>query len=212
MQQRVIQILTHDSIGLGEDGPTHQPVETLASLRAIPNLNVFRPADAVEVVECWELAISMENTPSAITLTRQGVPTLRREENSQNQCAKGGYIISKGKGKAVATLVATGSEVSLAVKAQEILAIDGIVANVVSLPCWELFDEQPEEYRRKVLGGDTTKVAIEAAVSMGWEKYIGSDGIFVGMSSFGASAPAGDLFKHFRITAEELVTAVKKRL
>ncbi|MEE2655409.1 MAG: transketolase [Pseudomonadota bacterium] len=212
MQQRVIQILTHDSIGLGEDGPTHQPVETLASLRAIPNLNVFRPADAVEVVECWELAISMENTPSAITLTRQGVPTLRREENSQNQCAKGGYIISKGKGKAVATLVATGSEVSLAVKAQEILAIDGIVSNVVSLPCWELFDEQPEEYRRKVLGEDTTKVAIEAAVSMGWEKYIGSDGIFIGMSSFGASAPAGDLFKHFRITAEELVTAVKKRL
>ena len=212
MQQRVIQILTHDSIGLGEDGPTHQPVETLASLRAIPNLNVFRPADAVEVAECWELALSMENTPSAIALTRQGVPTLRRGENSLNQCAKGGYIISPGKGEAVFTLVATGSEVSIAVEAQELLAIDGIVANVVSLPCWELFDEQPEEYRRTVLGEGTTKLAVEAAVSMGWEKYIGSDGIFIGMSSFGASAPASDLFKHFKITAEEVASAAKKRL
>ena len=212
MQQRVIQILTHDSIGLGEDGPTHQPVETLASLRAIPNLNVFRPADAVEVAECWELALSMENTPSAIALTRQGVPALRRGENSLNQCAKGGYIISPGKGEAVFTLVATGSEVSIAVEAQELLAIDGIVADVVSLPCWELFDEQPEEYRRTVLGEGTTKLAVEAAVSMGWEKYIGSDGIFIGMSSFGASAPASDLFKHFKITAEEVAFAAKKRL
>ena len=212
MRQRVIHVLTHDSIGLGEDGPTHQPVETLASLRAIPNLRVFRPADAVEGAECWELAISAENTPSAIALTRQGVPTVRTDCSGQNYCAKGGYIISKAESEVTVTLIATGSEVSVAIKAQELLARDGIISNVVSLPCWELFDEQTDEYRLTILGENTFKVAIEAAVSMGWEKYIGPDGVFIGMSSFGASAPAGDLFNHFKITADEVVLAVKKRL
>tara|TARA_Y100001936_G_scaffold244357_1_gene284597 strand:+ start:3232 stop:5208 length:1977 start_codon:yes stop_codon:yes gene_type:complete len=212
MRQRVIHVLTHDSIGLGEDGPTHQPVETLASLRAIPNLRVFRPADAVEVAECWELAISCENTPSAIALTRQGVPTVRKNDSGQNYCAKGGYLLSKAESEATVTIMATGSEISVAIKAQEMLACDGITSNVVSLPCWELFDEQTDDYRLTVLGENTFKVAIEAAVSMGWEKYIGPDGIFIGMSSFGASAPAGDLFNHFKITADEVVLAVKKRL
>ena len=212
MQQRVIQVLTHDSIGLGEDGPTHQPVETLASLRAIPNLNVFRPGDAVEVAECWEVAIASEKTPSAISLTRQGIPTLRTDADGENQCAKGGYIISAADGEAVVTLLATGSEVSVAVKAQELLAADGIAANVVSMPCWELFDAQPAAYRASVLGDNTVKVAVEAAVSLGWEKYIGADGGFVGMSGFGASAPAGDLFKHFGITAEAVAAAAKERL
>jgi len=212
MQQRVIQVLTHDSIGLGEDGPTHQPVETLASLRAIPNLNVFRPGDAVEVAECWEIAVSTENTPSAISLTRQGIPTLRKDADGENQCAKGGYIISAADGDAVVTLMATGSEVSVAVKAQELLAADGIAANVVSMPCWELFDAQPAAYRASVLGENTVKVAVEAAVSLGWDKYIGSNGAFIGMSGFGASAPAGDLFKHFGITAEAVAAAAKERL
>ena len=212
MQQRVIQVLTHDSIGLGEDGPTHQPVETLASLRAIPNLNVFRPGDAVEVAECWEIAVSTENTPSAISLTRQGIPTLRKDADGENKCAKGGYIISATDGDAAVTLMASGSEVSVAVKAQELLSAEGIAANVVSMPCWELFDAQPAAYRASVLGENTVKVAIEAAVSMGWDKYIGPDGAFIGMSSFGASAPAGDLFKHFGITAEAVAVAAKERL
>ena len=212
MQQRVIHVLTHDSIGLGEDGPTHQPVETLASLRAIPNLNVFRPGDAVEVAECWEIAVSTENTPSAISLTRQGIPTLRKDAGGENQCAKGGYIISAADGDAVVTLMATGSEVSVAVKAQELLAAEGIAANVVSMPCWELFDAQPAAYRASVLGENTVKVAVEAAVSMGWDKYIGPNGDFIGMSGFGASAPAGDLFKHFGITAEAVAAAAKERL
>ena len=212
MGQRVIQVLTHDSIGLGEDGPTHQPVETLASLRAIPNLNVFRPGDAVEVAECWEIAVSTVNTPSVISLTRQGIPTLREDANSENKCAKGGYIISKAEGDASVTIMATGSEVSVGVKAQELLAIDGVAANVVSMPCWELFDAQPAVYRASVLGENTVKVAVEAAVSMGWEKYIGPDGSFIGMSGFGASAPASDLFKHFGITAEAVAAAAKKRL
>lgn len=212
MQQRVIHVLTHDSIGLGEDGPTHQPVETLASLRAIPNLNVFRPGDAVEVAECWEIAVSTENTPSAISLTRQGIPTLRKDAGGENQCAKGGYIISAADDDAVVTLMATGSEVSVAVKAQELLAAEGIAANVVSMPCWELFDAQPAAYRASVLGENTVKVAVEAAVSMGWDKYIGPNGAFIGMSGFGASAPAGDLFKHFGITAEAVAAAAKERL
>lgn len=212
MQQRVIQVLTHDSIGLGEDGPTHQPVETLASLRAIPNLNVFRPGDAVEVAECWEIAVSTENTPSAISLTRQGIPTLRKDAGGENKCAKGGYIISAADGDAAVTLMATGSEVSVAVKAQELLSAEGIAANVVSIPCWELFDAQPAAYRASVLGENTVKVAVEAAVSMGWDKYIGPDGAFIGMSGFGASAPAGDLFKHFGITAEAVAVAAKERL
>jgi transketolase len=212
MQQRVIYVMTHDSIGLGEDGPTHQPVEHLASLRAIPGLNVFRPCDATETAECWALSLSMADAPSLLSLTRQNLPALRTEYTADNLCARGGYIISAGKGKAIVTLIATGSEVSIAVNAQAALAAKGISANVVSLPCWELFDAQPASYRESVLGKDTLKVAVEAASSFGWERYIGNDGIFIGMKGFGASAPAKDLYKHFGITEEHIVKAVEDKL
>ena len=212
MQQRVIYVMTHDSIGLGEDGPTHQPVEHLASLRAIPNLYVFRPCDATETAECWALALSMQNAPSLLSLTRQNLPALRTEYTAENLCARGGYIISKAKDAATVTLIATGSEVSIAVTAQAALAAKGIAANVVSMPCWELFDAQPASYRESVLGKNTLKVAVEAAASFGWERYIGTDGIFIGMKGFGASAPAPDLYKHFGITEEHIVSAVSSRL
>jgi len=211
MQQRVIYVMTHDSIGLGEDGPTHQPVEHLASLRAIPNLNVFRPADATETAECWALALSIKNAPSILSLTRQNIPALRTEYTKENLCARGGYILSDAKGAKV-TLIATGSEVSIAIDAQKLLAENNIAARVVSLPCWELFDAQPKEYRESVLGKDTLKVAIEAASGFGWERYIGQHGIFIGMHGFGASAPAKDLYKHFGITAEHAVKAVMEQL
>ena len=212
MQQRVIYVMTHDSIGLGEDGPTHQPIEHLASLRAVPNLQVFRPADAVETLECWALALSSPQTPSVLSLTRQGVPTLRAASEDNNLCACGGYVLSEAEGDAVVTLIATGSEVSIAVEVQTLLKEKGFAANVVSLPCWELFDAQPDSYKREVLGDTTLKVAIEAATGFGWERYIGTDGIFIGMQGFGASAPAGDLYTHFGITAEAIVKAVEKRL
>ena len=212
MQQRVIYVMTHDSIGLGEDGPTHQPVEHLASLRAIPGLNVFRPCDATETAECWALALATANAPSLLSLTRQNLPSLRTEYTADNLCARGGYIISAGKGESKVTLIATGSEVSLAVEAQGALAAKGISANVVSLPCWELFDAQPASYRESVLGKGTLKVAIEAALSFGWERYIGSNGIFIGMKGFGASAPAKDLYKHFGITSDHVVNAVMEKM
>jgi transketolase len=211
MEQRVIYVMTHDSIGLGEDGPTHQPVEHLASLRAIPNLNVFRPADATETAECWALALSQKNTPSILSLTRQNVPTLRNEYTPDNLCARGGYVISDAKDAKV-TIMATGSEVSLAVNAQKMLAAKGIAAKVVSMVCWELFDAQTPAYREGVLGKDTLKVAVEAAIKFGWERYIGVDGIFIGMPGFGASAPAPDLYKHFGITAENLAAQVVKKI
>jgi len=211
MQQRVIYVMTHDSIGLGEDGPTHQPVEHLASLRAMPNLHVFRPADATETAECWALALAMKNAPSILSLTRQNLPALRTEFTEKNLCAQGGYILSDAKDAKV-TLIATGSEVSIALDAQKKLAEKNIAARVVSLPCWEHFDMQPKEYRESVLGKNTLKVAIEAAGPFGWERYIGQDGIFIGMHGFGASAPAPDLYKHFGITAEATVQKIMERL
>jgi transketolase len=211
MQQRVVYVMTHDSIGLGEDGPTHQPVEHLASLRAIPNLYVFRPADATETAECWALALAAKETPSVLSLTRQNVPHLRKEYTEENRCARGGYVVADAKDAKV-TIMATGSEVSLAVDAQELLAAKGIAAKVVSLPCWELFDAQDAKYREQVLGKDTLKVAVEAAIKFGWERYIGVDGIFVGMPGFGASAPAKELYSHFGITAENVAAQVQKKL
>ncbi len=213
MQQRVIYVMTHDSIGLGEDGPTHQPVEHLASLRAMPNVNVFRPCDATETAECWALAVSSQNTPSILSLTRQSLPALRKSYVKENLCARGGYVIREAENPQdeKATLIATGSEVSLAVDAQKQLTEKGIAARVVSLPCWELFDAQPESYRKEVLG-DGLKVAIEAAGGFGWERYIGDNGIFIGMNGFGASAPAKDLYKHFGITTEDTVKKVMERL
>jgi len=209
MKQRVIHVLTHDSIGLGEDGPTHQPVEHLASLRAMPNVNVFRPADAIETAECWELALQAEDTPSAMVLTRQGLPAVRTEASADNLCARGGYVLSSAAGAARVTLLATGSEISIAMDAQKLLAADGIAASVVSMPCWELFDKQSETYRKSVLGAGTVRVAVEAGVRLGWDQYVGSDGCFVGMTGFGASAPAKDLYKHFNITSEAVAQAAR---
>ena len=209
---RVIYVMTHDSIGLGEDGPTHQPVEHLAGLRAMPNLNVFRPADAVETAECWALALEAPRTPSVIALTRQGVPALRTEHTDDNLCARGGYVLAEADGAAKATLIATGSEVSVAIAARETLQEEGIATRVVSLPCWELFDAQDDAYRASVIDAGTVRVAIEAAAPMGWERYVGEAGTVVGMTSFGASAPAKDVFQHFGITAGAVVDAVKARL
>jgi transketolase len=210
MRQRVIHVLTHDSIGLGEDGPTHQPVETIASLRVIPNLFVFRPADALETAECWELAVKRADGPSVLALSRQNLPALRTEAG-ENRAARGGYVLEEASGERKATLIATGSEVHLACEARAALEAEGIPTAVVSLPCWELFVLQDEGYRAAVLGNGL-RVGIEAALPMGWERWLGPDGIFIGMAGFGASAPAEELFRHFGITAEATVAAVKKRL
>ena len=209
MGQRVIYVMTHDSIGLGEDGPTHQPVEHLAALRAIPNLNVFRPADPIETAECWELALAAPGTPSILALTRQGVPALRRG-GAENACAKGGYVLEEAPGgQRAVTILATGSEVALAMEARAILAGEGSAAAVVSMPCWELFAAQPVGYRRAVLG-TAPRVGVEAAVKLGWERWLGEDGVFVGMESFGASAPAAKLYEHFGITAAKIAEAARK--
>ena len=210
MRQRVIHVLTHDSIGLGEDGPTHQPVETIASLRAMPNVCVFRPADAIETGECWELAVKRADGPSVLALTRQNLATLRGDAG-ENRCARGGYVLAEASGARKATLIATGSEVGVALAAQTALEAEGIPAAVVSLPCWELFAAQDESYRAQVLG-DALRVGIEAAVGFGWERWIGTEGIFIGMTGFGASAPAEELFRHFGITPEAVAAAVRKRL
>jgi transketolase len=206
MKQRVIYVLTHDSIGLGEDGPTHQPVEHLAALRAIPGLQVFRPADAVEAAECWALALEAHDRPSVMALSRQGLPTVRRQHTTENLCARGAYVLAEEPGAKV-TLLATGSEVEIALVARDALARQQVSARVVSMPCWELFAEQPGAYRDYVLGPGTARVGIEAAVRMGWDRWLGEFGQFVGMSGFGASAPAKDLYAHFGITAEAVVEA-----
>lgn len=209
MQQRVIYVMTHDSIGLGEDGPTHQPVEHLAAMRAMPNLYVFRPADAVETAECWQLALEAKETPSILALSRQNLPTVRTEHTDENLCERGAYELSPASRKAEVTLLATGSEIEIAMEAQKILEKDGIGTRVVSVPCADLFDEQSAEYRAGMLGKGTVKVAIEAALRFGWDRYIGPEGGFVGMTGFGASAPAKDLYKHFNITSEAAVQAAK---
>ena len=175
MGQRVIYVMTHDSIGLGEDGPTHQPVEHLAALRAMPNLLVMRPCDTIETAECWTIAVAEKNRPSVLALTRQGLPTLRTTHTDENLCLKGGYVVAESSGRRQATLIATGSEVSLAFEARAKLEADGIATAVVSLPCWALFDAQPEEYRKQVLGDNAVRVAIEAAGPFGWERLCGRD-------------------------------------
>ncbi len=210
MRIRVIHVLTHDSIGLGEDGPTHQPVEQLASLRAMPGMHVLRPADAMETAECWELALRHADGPSLLVLSRQGLPALR-SDTGENRCSRGGYVLAEADGPRAATLIATGSEVCIAMQAREMLAGEGIKVAVVSLPCWELFEQQDESWRDQVLGG-APRIGIEAGVAFGWERWLGPDGVFIGMSSFGASAPAEELYRHFGITAEAAVAAVKKRI
>lgn len=213
---RVVFVMTHDSIGVGEDGPTHQPVEHLAALRAIPTLLVMRPADGVETAECWDLALKNDRRPSLIAFSRQDVPTLRDTHTTENLSAKGAYELA-GDANAKVTFLATGTEVSLAMEARAKLAAEGIAARVVSMPCWALFEEQPEDYRKKTLGPGTIKVAIEAAARQGWDRYIGSEllgdgGAFVGMISFGASGPYKDVYAKFGITADAAVTAAKKLL
>ena len=211
MQQRVIYVMTHDSIGLGEDGPTHQPVEHLAALRAIPNLNVMRPANSVECAECWEIALLAKSTPTILSLTRQGLPLLRTAATAENLSAKGAYVLIEPKGGRDVTLIGTGSELSLAVEAAKALEGEGIRAAVVSMPCFELFEAQSESYRNAVLGS-APRVAVEAAVAFGWDKWLGPDGAFIGMHGFGASAPAQALYKHFGITAEAVAAAARDRI
>ncbi|MFL6798788.1 MAG: transketolase [Xanthobacteraceae bacterium] len=202
MGERVIHVMTHDSIGLGEDGPTHQPVEHLAALRAIPNLLVLRPCDTVETIECWQLALERADRPSIIALTRQSLPQLRLGLDSENRCAAGAYEIAAAGGPAEVSLFATGSEVAIAVAAQKLLAQRGVSARVVSVPCFELLRAQPSAERQTIIGSAKVKVAVEAAVRQGWDEIIGSDGAFVGLASFGASAPYKDLYRHFGITPE----------
>lgn len=214
----VTYVMTHDSIGLGEDGPTHQPVEHLAICRATPNTNVFRPCDTVETAEAWELALTSERTPSVLSLTRQGLPTLRTEFTNKNLVAQGAYVLAEAEGKRMAILMATGSEVEIAMKARDILQAEGIGTRVVSMPCWELFEAQEEKYRKKVLPAGPVRVAVEAGARMGWDRWLTGErgkrdkGAFVGMEGFGASAPANVLYDHFGITAEKVAQAAREML
>ncbi|MBI06380.1 MAG: transketolase [Rhodospirillaceae bacterium] len=213
MEQRVIYVMTHDSIGLGEDGPTHQPVEHVASLRAMPNLKLFRPADSVETAECWQAALENRTGPSVLALSRQGLPAQRVEHCDENLSARGGYVLFEATGSAPKIiLLATGSEVSLAVEARKKLQSEGYPTRVVSLPCWELFDAEDQNYRDEVLIPGTLRIAIEAAVPFGWERYLDANGIVIGMQNFGASAPASDLYAHFGITADAVVAAAREAL
>jgi transketolase len=209
---RSIFVMTHDSIGLGEDGPTHQPVEHLAALRAIPNHNVFRPADAVETAECWQIALESEKTPSTLALTRQNLPTVRTEFSARNLSSQGAYELAAASGEAAVTIFATGSEVEIALAARELLEKHGHPTRVVSVPCFELFDQQSDDYRRKTIGNAPVKMAIEAGIRQGWDHLIGSDGIFVGMTGFGASGTIEQLYPHFGITADAAAKAAEARL
>ena len=218
MQQPVVYVMTHDSIGLGEDGPTHQPVEHLAISRATPNTLVFRPADVVETAEAWELALTQTGTPSVLSLTRQGLPAVRKDHKAKNLTAQGAYVLADAEGKRQAILIATGSEVAIAMEAKALLEAEGIGTRVVSMPCMELFAEQDEAYRKRVLPAGPVRVAVEAGMRMGWDRWLlGERGRekkadFVGMSSFGASAPAEVLYEHFGITAEAVAAKVKALL
>jgi len=212
MQQRVIYVMTHDSIGLGEDGPTHQPVEHLMSLRVMPNVAVYRPADAVETAEAWACALQDTARPSVLALTRQALEPVRLSHTSENLVARGGYELRPADGAAKVSIIATGSEVEIAIAARDMLQAGGIPARVVSMPCTDVFDEQSEEYKAEILGNAVINVAIEAGSKFGWERYVGRHGIIIGLDSFGASAPANELYAYFGITAEAVVTAVKNKL
>lgn len=209
---RSIFVMTHDSIGLGEDGPTHQPVEHLAALRAIPNHLVFRPADATETAECWQVALESHKAPSTLALTRQKLTPVRTEFEEENLSARGAYELLPASDAAQVTIFASGSEVEIAVKARAMLEERGHPTRVVSVPCFELFDQQDRDYQEAILGNAPVRIAIEAGIRQGWDRFIGTDGLFIGMSGFGASAPATELYKHFGITAEAAVEAVEERL
>jgi transketolase len=209
---RSLFVMTHDSIGLGEDGPTHQPVEHLAAMRAIPNHLVFRPADSTETAECWQLALESRETPSTLALTRQKLMPVRIEFEEENLCARGAYELLPPSDAATVAIFASGSEVEIAVKARGMLEERGIPTRVISVPCFELFERQELDYQEAILGNAPVRIAIEAGVRQGWDRFIGNDGIFIGMSGFGASGPAPELYKHFGITAEAAVEAAEARL
>jgi transketolase len=211
MKQRVIYVMTHDSIGLGEDGPTHQPVEHLAALRCIPNVLVMRPCDVIETAECWQIALEHTTGPSVLVLTRQNLPLVRKENSEENLSKRGAYVLADDK-DAKATIWATGSEIEIALKARELLKAEGIAARVVSAPSLELFAQQDEAYRAAVFGTTRVNAAVEAAVRQGWDTVIGREGLFIGMKSFGESGPYQELYKHFGITPEAVASAVKKRI
>jgi transketolase len=210
MKLQVIYVMTHDSIGVGEDGPTHQPIEHLASFRAMPNINIFRPADFSETIECYKIAASIKDTPSMMILSRQSLPQIRKQETNDNMCAKGAYIIKEASNldNINVILYASGSEVSLAINVQQILEKNNLSTRVISVPCFELFDQQPHEYKNKLKGNGKLLVAIEAASETGWHKYIGSEGLFFGMASFGESAPAQELFKHFNLEPYSIANSI----
>jgi len=213
MKQRVVYVMTHDSIGLGEDGPTHQPVEHVMSLRVMPNVNVFRPCDAVETAECWALSLESKDTPSVLSLTRQSLVQQRLTHTDENLCAKGGYVLHEAEGgDAKVVLIATGSEVEIAAAARTQLQASGVPTRVVSMPCTELFDAQDEAYQAAVLPSGTVKASIEAGTTFGWERYTGIKGVNIGINSFGASAPADELYEYFGLTADALVAAVREKL
>jgi transketolase len=209
---RSIFVMTHDSIGLGEDGPTHQPVEHLAALRAIPNHLVFRPADATETAECWQLALESAKTPSTLALTRQNLSAVRTDFVEENLCAYGAYELATADGEAEVTIFASGSEVEIALAARTQLQAHGHPTRVVSVPCFELFEKQTESYKAALIGTAPVKIGIEAAIRLGWDRFIGLDGIFIGMDGFGASAPIEQLYPHFGITADAVVKAAEARL
>ena len=212
MGVRHIEVMTHDSIGLGEDGPTHQPVEHLAALRAIPNMKVFRPADATETMECWQLALESRNGPAILALTRQNLPAVRLTYEDGNLCRQGAYELRPADGVAKATIFASGSEIAIAIAAQKALSARGVPVRVVSVPCLDVFLKQDAAVKAKVIGDAPVKVAVEAGIRMGWDQVIGADGIFVGMDSFGASAPYQKLYEHFGITPAAVEAAVLARL
>ncbi len=212
MHQRVVFVMTHDSIGLGEDGPTHQPVEQVAALRAIPNHLVFRPADAMETAECWEIALNSRTAPSTIALTRQNLPAVRKEYSEENLSARGAYELAQASDDAVVTIFATGSEVEIALAARDKLQAHGHPTRVVSVPCFELFEQQSKDYQAAIIGNSKVNIAIEAGIRQGWDRFIGRDGIFIGMHGFGASGPYEKLYEHFGITADAAAAAAEKLL
>ena len=212
MGLRVIYIFSHDSIGLGEDGPTHQPIEQLEHLRAIPNLNVFRPADINETLECWEIALKSKNNPSAIALSRQKLPYVSEHGAGENICSKGGYVLKKTSDNSDVSLIASGSEVEIALEAQEKLKGLNISSKVISVPCYDLFQNQTEDYKNKILGKDTLKISIEASSQSGWKNLVGKDGVTLGLSTFGKSAPYKDIYKLFNLTSDEIVKIAKAKV
>ena len=212
MGLRVIYIFSHDSIGLGEDGPTHQPIEQLAGLRAIPNLNVFRPADINETLECWDIALRSDKTPSIIALSRQKVPYINQKNSKENRCEKGAYVVNITSHESNVTIIASGTEVELAIKVQEKLKESNVHSKVVSMPCMELFDKQPEDFRNDIIEQNSLIVTIEAGSIMSWQKFIKNKGLNLGIDKFGESAPYKEVYNHFDLSEEKIVDFIQKKL